>query len=938
MTDVFISYSRKDQDFVRRLYQRLSEQQRAAWVDWEEIPLTADWWQEITKGIDAADNFLFIISPDSVMSQICNREIEYAVTHNKRLIPIVRREALPEAMNKALARHNWLYAREHDDFDSVFEQLIEALDTDLDYVQGHTRLLVRAREWDSKARDASYLLRGSELSTAEGWLAQSGGKEPKPTALQTQYILASRRASTTRQRTLLAGVSTALAITVGLAIVAAALFGVAENRRQESDLRGTEVAFSAATAVAAEATSARRAVEWQGLAWAVASERAGAADDHDLELALALQAMTVVDPPPEVTGQMFDAAYAPGAARVFAGAHTGWVAGLAVSHDGRRLLTSGTEGGLALWDAATGELIRSETFGTTVERLGVQINVNAINAAAFHPTRPNIAVTGSADGKVTLWDVDAWQPLAQASAGFVGSIAFSPDGSQVAVGLTRGGENLQIFDGESLKQLRGLEGHSTDVVALAFSPDGALLLSGSDDATAILWDAASGERIMTYGPIVDPIEPNIAVVGVGFGIDAPGAAPTVLLATNSGQILRLMRETGAEMLRFDVGRTPSTLNTIVVSPDGYTVAAAENNGNASLWDGRSGRRLRIFRGGGLYPLTNAAFSPDGLSLYTGARDGSARRWFVRSGAEAARYTLFNNGAGAAALTFSPDGRRALLGGGADDPALAVWNLETDQPEHHLEGHADAIIDIETQIDADGRLIALSAGWDRLLRMWDIDAGAALRTYDLGAILIPTLDLHSDGRRALVSVYGADPRAGVLDLETGEMTQRYDLGLGVYVVSLYSPDEAQVFIGGATVDGIAGGALLDAATGETLITFDALVASAVNSAVFSADGTRLLIGTQDGQIVEYALPGGGEVRRYVGHTDTIAGMTFSPDGRWMLSAGYDDSVRVWDAATGALLFTLAMDDDGRGVGFAPDGRLFTVSRDGGLTEWRLASDA
>jgi hypothetical protein len=88
MADVFISYSRKDADFVRRLHQALTEQGRDIWIDWEDIPLTADWWQEICAGIEAADNFLFIISPDSVRSAAAQAAEATAVLLGKRSLSL----------------------------------------------------------------------------------------------------------------------------------------------------------------------------------------------------------------------------------------------------------------------------------------------------------------------------------------------------------------------------------------------------------------------------------------------------------------------------------------------------------------------------------------------------------------------------------------------------------------------------------------------------------------------------------------------------------------------------------------------------------------------------------------------------------------------------------------------------------------------------------
>jgi len=121
MTDVFISYSRKDKEFVKTLHQALTESQYNTWVDWEDIPLTADWWEEIKAGIESANTFLFVISPDSISSKVCAQEIEHAVANNKRLLPIVRRDGFDmNLVNPSLGKHNWLFFRAGDDFNHSF--------------------------------------------------------------------------------------------------------------------------------------------------------------------------------------------------------------------------------------------------------------------------------------------------------------------------------------------------------------------------------------------------------------------------------------------------------------------------------------------------------------------------------------------------------------------------------------------------------------------------------------------------------------------------------------------------------------------------------------------------------------------------------------------------------------------------------------------------
>ena len=219
--EVFISYSRKDTDFVRRLDEALKSRGREAWVDWEDIRPTEEWMQAIYAAIDGADTFIFVLTPDSVTSAVCGREIAHAAAHNKRMVPIVARELYAGTAPEALAKLNYIFFRESDDFEKATDTLINALDTDLDWVRAHTRLLTRAIEWENKGKNKSFVLRGDDLRTAEQWLAQaSTNKEPKPTALQTEYIIASRKAATRRQQITLGAVTLGFVVAIVLAIVA----------------------------------------------------------------------------------------------------------------------------------------------------------------------------------------------------------------------------------------------------------------------------------------------------------------------------------------------------------------------------------------------------------------------------------------------------------------------------------------------------------------------------------------------------------------------------------------------------------------------------------------------------------------------------------------------------------------------------------------------
>ena len=192
--DVFISYSRANSGFARRLNDALQLQGKRTWFDQENIAAgTADFQQEIHRGIETADIFLFILSPRSITSPYCADEVEYAANFNKRFVTILHQPIDTADLHPELAKVQWLdFNRNEGDFSTNFMELLRILDTDSDHLHAHTRLLIRAIEWDEKGRKESLLLRADELSSAEQWLSQCEGKEPKPTELQQSYLSNSR--------------------------------------------------------------------------------------------------------------------------------------------------------------------------------------------------------------------------------------------------------------------------------------------------------------------------------------------------------------------------------------------------------------------------------------------------------------------------------------------------------------------------------------------------------------------------------------------------------------------------------------------------------------------------------------------------------------------------------------------------------------------------
>jgi hypothetical protein len=218
--DMFVCYSREDRPFVVRLVEKLREFGRTAWVDLDDVKPTEEWREAIYEGIQAAPNFVFVISSTSIASEFCNDELSNAAKHNKRLIPVLRQAVSKDLLPPVLSPVQWIHLTEADDFERGVKSLVSALDIDLDYLRAHSRILGRALEWQRQTKNGSYLLRGGDLRDAEEWLAYAGTRtEQRPTTAQVDYILASRKAQRRNRRTLSTAGTLALLIVVLLMVL-----------------------------------------------------------------------------------------------------------------------------------------------------------------------------------------------------------------------------------------------------------------------------------------------------------------------------------------------------------------------------------------------------------------------------------------------------------------------------------------------------------------------------------------------------------------------------------------------------------------------------------------------------------------------------------------------------------------------------------------------
>ncbi|MDM8565599.1 toll/interleukin-1 receptor domain-containing protein [Candidatus Halobeggiatoa sp. HSG11] len=153
----------------------------------ESISSGVDFEKEIYKGIDGADNFVFVISPDAVDSEYCEREVTYAGEQNKRFISVLHRETDPATMPEALRKINWIDFKDIR-FEKSFPELIQAIELDREYAHQHTVLQQRSGDWVENNRSDDFLLNITNCKKAKKWREQAKTKQPFITELQEEFI------------------------------------------------------------------------------------------------------------------------------------------------------------------------------------------------------------------------------------------------------------------------------------------------------------------------------------------------------------------------------------------------------------------------------------------------------------------------------------------------------------------------------------------------------------------------------------------------------------------------------------------------------------------------------------------------------------------------------------------------------------------------------
>ena len=437
-------------------------------------------------------------------------------------------------------------------------------------------------------------------------------------------------------------------------------------------------------------------------------------------------------------------------------------------------------------------------------------------------------------------------------------------------------------------------GHVDGVTAVAWSPDGRRIVTGSYDATIRVWDAVTGEELLS-------LEHGSQVESVVWSSDGGR------IAAGFGDGVRVWDAvTGEELLSLECGRG---VESVVWSPDGSCIVTSSDDG-VRVWDAVTGEEL-------LSPehrhwVRSVAWSPDASRIAAGSDDG-VRVWDAVTGEE---LLSLEHRHWVRSVAWSPDASRIAAG---SDDGVRVWDAVTGEELLSLE-HGNQVESVVWS--PDGSRIAAGFVGDGV-RFWDAVTGEGLFSLERSR-LVRSVVWSPDGSRIAAGSAGG---VRFWDAVTGEYL--FSLEHSHWVRSVvWSPDGSRIAAGSA-----GGVRVWDAVTGEGLFSLER--SRLVRSVVWSPDGSRIATGfVGDGVRVLDAVTGKELLSLECGRG--VESVAWSPDSS-RIATGSFGAARVWDAVTGKELLSLEHGSQVDSVVWSPDGRyILTKSWRSEIRIWDVTS--
>lgn len=328
---------------------------------------------------------------------------------------------------------------------------------------------------------------------------------------------------------------------------------------------------------------------------------------------------------------------------------------LSVTEDGQRLLVANSDQRTVhLWDLSTGKEIQSpQPDGQLGPLVDLKQHGGLLWAAAVVPGSDDIVTVGGSEAR--LWDVKTGQEkMGFSPHGAVASASFSPDGKMIVTGSWD--NSAKVWDTQTGQVIRKLEGgHTSFINTATFSPDGQTILTASDDGTAKLWSVETGTVMRSLVGHTDRVRSAAYSENGEFIVTTSSDMTARLWVARTGEFVREFR--GHEFAVLCAG----------FSKDGQWLVTGGEDKSTRIWNVATGEAVRTLTGH-TASVTSVAFSPDASRIITGSQDQAAKLWDSQTGKEI--LTLSRHSEDVTSVTFSPDGRQILTG--SRDGTAVIW--------------------------------------------------------------------------------------------------------------------------------------------------------------------------------------------------------------------------------------------------------------------------
>ncbi|KAB5592335.1 Vegetative incompatibility protein HET-E-1 [Ceratobasidium theobromae] len=460
---------------------------------------------------------------------------------------------------------------------------------------------------------------------------------------------------------------------------------------------------------------------------------------------------------------------------------------------------------------------------------------------------------------------------------YISALPLCPPSSLVSVHYRRRMQGLMEVEGTAIVQL-GQDALTTwttgsAIYCVAYSPDGAYVVSGDSDRMICVRNVQSGQNV------IGPFKAH-----------------------------------------------SSHVKSIMYSPDGNRIVSGSWDKTIRVWDARNGRSVFGPLKGHTDWVNSVAFSPDGTRIVSGSKDCTIQVWDAHNGALAGGpfkgHTRSVNSVG-----YSPDG--TCIVSGSDDQTIRMWDVNTETLIHLFQGHIKSVNSVG--YSPDGQHI-ISGSDDCTIRMWNVDD----RTLSVGPLKGHTksvLSVAFSPNSALIVSGSWDQTIRVWSTHNGTLVAGPFKGhTGVVRSVQFSPGGLHI-VSGSNDKSIC---LCNVFGSPLTITPPKGHSSGIVSAEFSPDGLLIATGSRDNTIrVWSAVDGSYVAGPFEGHTNYVTSVAFSPDSTRIASGSRDKTIRVWHARNGTLLAEPIEGHSGiiRSVAFSPDGsRIASGSADESICVW------